>query len=72
MTRTARRIPLALIVLLGVGAAPLVAQSDWQAVRPTPMVTLEIRKMGGVPMLVPGVTLFLFTCFARGRTCWPA
>ena len=78
MTRLARRIPAALIVLLVVGAAPLFAQSDWHAVRSAPMVTLEIREVVGILMLVPAVTLFLLYLFRprpyvlAGVTAWVA
>jgi diguanylate cyclase (GGDEF)-like protein len=77
MNVLARRLSLALIVLLALGAAPL-AQSDWTAVRPTPMVTLEIRKIVGMLMLVPAVTLFLLYLFRprpyvlAGATAWAA
>jgi hypothetical protein len=63
MTQLSSRIRFAVIVLLVVGTAPLVAQSNWTAVRPTPMVTLEIRKLVGVLMLVPAITLFLLYLF---------
>jgi diguanylate cyclase (GGDEF)-like protein len=59
---TARAILLVSIALLA-GATPLFAQSDWSAVRPNPMVTLEIRKVVGLLMLVPAVTLFLLYVF---------
>jgi diguanylate cyclase (GGDEF)-like protein len=95
MNVPARRLSLALIVLLALGAAPLFAsfdsasaasglsvaqdrQSDWAAVRPTPMVTLEIRKIVGMLMLVPAVTLFLLYLFRprpyvlAGATAWAA
>ena len=62
MTRVARAIFLVSIALL-IGATPLVAQSDWSAVRPTPMVTLQIRKLVGLLMLAPAVTLFLLYLF---------
>jgi diguanylate cyclase (GGDEF)-like protein len=53
-------------------------QSDWNAVRPTPMVTLAIRKAAGSLMLVPAVTLFLLYLFRprpyvlAGVTMWLA
>jgi diguanylate cyclase (GGDEF)-like protein len=95
MTQLASRIRFALIVLLVVGAAPLLApfdsasslaaqtvaqgeQSEWSAVRPTPMVTVEIRKLVGLLMLVPAVTLFLLYLFRprpyvlAGVTAWAA
>jgi diguanylate cyclase (GGDEF)-like protein len=62
MIRVAKAIPFVLIAVL-VGAAPLFAQSDWSAVRPTPMVTLQIRKLVGLLMLIPAVTLFLLYLF---------
>jgi hypothetical protein len=77
MTQQARN-HFALIVLLVVGATPLFAQSDWTAVRPAPMVTLEIRKLVGLLMLVPAVTLFLLYLFRprpyvlAGVTSWAA
>ncbi|MBY0494819.1 MAG: GGDEF domain-containing protein [Cyanobacteria bacterium] len=78
MTVLAPRIPFALIVLLALAAAPLAAQSDWAAVRPAPMVALEIRKVVGMLMLVPAVTLFLLYLFRprpyvlAGVTAWAA
>lgn len=64
MTPAARRTRFALIALLLVGATPVLAmQSDWTALRPMPMVTLEIRKLVGMLMLVPAVTLFLLYLF---------
>jgi hypothetical protein len=78
MTQLASRTRFALIVLLVVGATPLFGQSDWTAVRPTPMVTLEIRKLVGILMLVPAITLFLLYLFRprayvlAGVTSWVA
>jgi diguanylate cyclase (GGDEF)-like protein len=77
MIRVAKAIPLVLIALL-VGAAPLFAQTDWSAVRSTPMVTLQIRMLVGLLMLVPAVTLFLLYLFRprpyvmAGATSWLA
>lgn len=77
MTRQPR-IRFALIVLLVVGATPIFGQSDWTAIRPTPVVTLEIRKLAGLLMLVPAVTLFLLYLFRprpyvlAGVTSWAA
>ena len=77
MIRVAKAIPFVLIALL-VGAAPLFAQSDWSAVRSAPMVTLQIRKLVGLLMLVPAVTLFLLYLFRprpyvlAGATSWLA
>jgi len=62
MIRVAKAIPFVLIALL-VGAAPLFAQSDWSAVRPTPMVTVQIRTLVGTLMAVPAITLFLLYLF---------
>ena len=62
MTRAARTISFVILALLLV-ATPLLAQSDWSAVRPNPMVTVEIRKMAGLLMLVPALTLFLLYVF---------
>jgi diguanylate cyclase (GGDEF)-like protein len=77
MSRVARSFPIAVFALLALSAAPVVAaQSDWNAVRPTPMVTLEIRKIVGLLMLVPAVTLFLLYLFRprpyvlAGVTAW--
>ena len=73
---TSRRLLVGL--LLQVLATPLFAQSDWSAVRPNPMVTLEIRKLVGVLMIVPAVTLFLLYVFRprpyvlAGVTAWVA
>lgn len=53
-------------------------QTDWNALRPMPMVTLEIRKLVGMLMLVPAVTLFLLYVFRprpyvlAGVTAWAA
>ena len=75
MNRVAQAILFVLIALL-IGATPLFAQSDWSAVRPTPMVTLQIRKLVGLLMLVPAVTLFLLYLFRprpyvlAGVTSW--
>jgi diguanylate cyclase (GGDEF)-like protein len=74
------RLPTSVILglLLVASAATLSAQSDWTAVRPTPMVTLEIRKIVGMLMLVPAVTLFLLYLFRprpyvlAGATAWAA
>ena len=50
--------------LIAIAAAPALAQtSDWNALRPVPMVTLEIRKLVGLLMLVPALTLFLLYVF---------
>ena len=62
MTRVARGTFLVAIALL-IGATPLFAQSDWSAIRPNPMVTVEIRKLVGVLMVVPAITLFLLYLF---------
>ena len=77
MIQVAKTIPLVAIALL-LAATPLFAQSDWSAVRPNPMVTLEIRKLVGVLMIVPAVTLFLLYVFRprpyvlAGVTAWVA
>ena len=65
MTPAARRASLALLALLITAAAPLSASqiTDWNALRPAPMVTLEIRKLVGMLMLVPAVTLVLLYIF---------
>jgi diguanylate cyclase (GGDEF)-like protein len=55
-----------------------IGQSEWNAVRPTPMVTLAIRKSVGFLMLIPAVTLFLLYLFRprpyvlAGVTTWIA
>ena len=77
MTGAARTISLASFVLL-LAATPLFAQSDWSAVRPNPMVTVEVRRVVGLMMLVPAVTLFLLYVFRprpyviAGVTAWVA
>lgn len=77
MTGSARTISIASFVLL-LAATPLFAQSDWSAVRPNPVVTVEIRKVVGLMMLVPAVTLFLLYVFRprpyviAGVTAWVA
>jgi diguanylate cyclase (GGDEF)-like protein len=69
---------LILIGLLLATASPVLAQSDWSALRPLPMVTLEIRKLVGILMVVPAVTLFLLYLFRprpyvlAGVTAWAA
>lgn len=62
MIRVARTTAFVAIALL-LAATPLLAQSDWSAVRPNPMVTVEIRKMVGLLMIVPAITLFLLYVF---------
>ena len=54
---------LSVAALLVAGAAPLLAQPAWPALRPMPIVTLEIRKLVGMLMFVPAVTLFLLYLF---------
>jgi diguanylate cyclase (GGDEF)-like protein len=67
MTPAARRTRFALIALLLLSATPLLAQETtsvtWSLVRPTPVVTLHIRKLLGYMMLVPAGTLFLLYLF---------
>jgi diguanylate cyclase (GGDEF)-like protein len=59
-------------------ATPLFAQSDWSASRANPMVTVELRRLVGLLMLGPAVTLFLLYLFRRrpyvlaGATAWAA
>jgi diguanylate cyclase (GGDEF)-like protein len=55
-------LPIVAITLL-IGATPLVAQSGWSALRPNPIITIEIRKVVGILMLAPAVTLFLLYLF---------
>jgi diguanylate cyclase (GGDEF)-like protein len=62
MNLAAKTISFVTFALL-LAATPLFAQSDWSAVRPNPLVTVEIRKLVGVLMLVPAVTLFLLYVF---------
>ena len=77
MNSLAKRIFFVAIALL-LGAAPLFAQTDWSAIRPNPVVTLEVRKVVGILMLVPAVTLFLLYVFRprpyvlAGVTAWVA
>ena len=66
MTRVARTILLVSIACL-LAATSAYAQSDWSATRPNPMVTVEIRKLVGLLMLVPALTLFLLYVFVIGR-----
>jgi diguanylate cyclase (GGDEF)-like protein len=77
MNRVPRAIVFVTMALL-LAATPLLAQSDWTAVRPNPMVTVEIRKLVGLLMLVPAITLFLLYVFRprpyvlAGVTAWAA
>ena len=74
---TAKAIMLVAIAVL-VSATPLFAQSDWAAIRPNPTMTVEIRKVVGLVMLVPAITLFLLYVFRprpyvlAGVTAWIA
>ncbi len=43
--------------------ATFASQSDWLLIRPTPVVTLEIRKAAGYTLLLPAATLFLLYMF---------
>ena len=67
---------VAIAILLA--STPLLAQSDWSAVRANPAVTVEVRKVVGLLMLVPAVTLFLLYVFRprpyvlAGVTAWVA
>jgi diguanylate cyclase (GGDEF)-like protein len=76
--RTRLPLPLLILGLLVFGATPVFAQTDWAAMRPMPIVTLEIRKLVGMLMLVPAVTLFLLYLFRprpyvlAGVTAWLA
>ncbi|HJU42487.1 MAG TPA: GGDEF domain-containing protein [Vicinamibacterales bacterium] len=69
---------VAVAIALLIGATPLFAQSDWSAVRPNPMVTLELRQLVGLLMIVPAVTLFLLYIFRprayvlAGAASWAA
>ena len=77
MNHVAKTIAFVSITLL-LAATPLFAQSDWSAVRPNPMVTVEVRKLVGLLMLFPAVTLFLLYVFRprpyviAGVTAWAA
>jgi diguanylate cyclase (GGDEF)-like protein len=62
MNSLAKKLFFVAIALL-LGTSPLFAQTDWSAIRPNPMVTLEVRKVVGILMLVPAVTLFLLYIF---------
>ena len=76
MSLVARTIPIAIMLLLA--AAPASAQTDWSAFRPNAMVTLEVRRLVGLLMLVPAITLFLLYVFRprpyvlAGVTAWAA
>lgn len=78
MIRTLNRSTLLIALLVFTSVQPLFAQTDWTALRPTPVVTLEIRKLAGMLMLVPAVTLFLLYLFRprpyvlAGVTAWVA
>ena len=61
--RSSRQAISFVAIALLIGATPLFAQSDWSAIRPNPMVTLEIRKLVGMLMVVPAITLFLLYIF---------
>lgn len=75
MNRVAPAILFAVIAIV-IAANPLFAQSEWSAVRPMPVVTLQIRKLVGLLMLAPAVTLFLLYLFRprpyvlAGMTSW--
>jgi len=77
MTQAAKTILVVSIALL-IGATPLVAQGGWSALRPNPILAVEIRKLGGLLMFVPAVTLFLLYLFRprpyvlAGVTSWVA
>jgi diguanylate cyclase (GGDEF)-like protein len=77
MIQVARTFSFVAIALL-LAATPLFAQSDWSAIRPNPTVTVEIRKVVGLAMLVPAITLFLLYVFRprpyvlAGVTAWVA
>lgn len=74
---TAKTFTLVAIALL-FASTPVLAQSDWSAVRPNPTMTVEIRKVVGLLMLVPAITLFLLYVFRprpyvlAGVTAWIA
>jgi diguanylate cyclase (GGDEF)-like protein len=92
--RTPRRSTLLLLLWLLAAAAPAFAQpapppgdgsassrlqrAEWSLVRPTPMVTLHIRKVAGYVMLVPAGTLFMLYLFRprpyvlAGALAWAA
>jgi diguanylate cyclase (GGDEF)-like protein len=78
MIRTLHRSTLVVALLVCAGASLSGQTSDWTALRPMPMVTLEIRKLVGMLMLVPAVTLFLLYLFRprpyvlAGVTAWAA
>ena len=62
MTRVAHAILIVSIAFVA-GATPALAQTDWSAVRPTPMVTVQIRTLISVLLAVPAITLFLLYLF---------
>ena len=62
MPRAARVLFLVAFAML-VGGTPLLAQTGWSALRPNPVVTIEIRKVVGILMMAPAVTLFLLYLF---------
>ena len=64
MNRVAPAILFAVIAIV-IAANPL-SPNPRVAVRPMPMVTLQIRKLVGLLMLAPAVTLFLLYLFRRG------
>jgi diguanylate cyclase (GGDEF)-like protein len=77
--RTLLRSTLVVALLVVASDFTVSAQtSDWAALRPMPMVTLEIRKLVGMLMLVPAVTLFLLYIFRprpyvlAGVSAWAA
>ena len=58
-----------LLILLACASAPLLAQqstldqSGWALIRPTPLVTLEIRKVVGILFIIPAFTQLLLYLF---------
>lgn len=62
-TAATRHSALWIAAWLLLAGTPLFAQSAWPALRPTPIITIEIRKVIGTLMLVPAATLFLLYLF---------
>src|SRR5690348_10090083 len=90
--RTLTRSTLLILWLLLPAASPAFSQpapnpatpserlqrAEWSLVRPTPMVTLQLRRLVGYVMLVPAGTLFLLYMFRprayviAGAVAWAA
>ena len=64
-TAATRHSALWIAAWLLLAGTPLLAQSAWPALRPTPIITIEIRKLIGILMLIPAATLFLLYLFRQ-------